>query len=121
MRTPILPLIGLAALLAIGLSHCIATSAQAQLLPPEEFDHPYDGHLMIEHARSEEEVRERCPGGNFPRHALACARVHKYAPMCIIVKVSDDTLRAHGYDPAVVMRHEIAHCNGWPADHKGAR
>jgi hypothetical protein len=26
-----------------------------------------------------------------------------------------------GYDPAVFIRHEIGHCNGWPATHKGAR
>lgn len=113
MRTPILPLIGLAALLAVGLIHC----AWGQSLPPAEFDKPYEGQLMIEHARSESEVREKCPGGNFTGPALACARVHRYAPMCIIVKVSDDVIRAYGYDPALVMRHEIAHCVGWPANH----
>ena len=41
--------------------------------------------------------------------------------LCAIVKVSDDQIRAAGYDPEVFMRHELGHCNGWGSDHKGAR
>ena len=40
---------------------------------------------------------------------------------CAIVKLSDDKVRAEGFDPDVFMRHEIGHCNGWPGTHKGAR
>jgi hypothetical protein len=33
----------------------------------------------------------------------------------------DADIIAAGHLPWVVKRHEIAHCNGWPGDHSGAR
>jgi hypothetical protein len=40
---------------------------------------------------------------------------------CAIVMAPDDVITKAGFPPALVLRHEIAHCNGWPADHRGAR
>ena len=40
---------------------------------------------------------------------------------CTIHIVDDKVIRAAGYEPDVIRRHEIGHCNGWPADHRGAR
>jgi hypothetical protein len=31
-----------------------------------------------------------------------------------------EIVRAAGYIPAIVLRHEIGHCNGWPKEHPGA-
>jgi hypothetical protein len=105
-------------LLAIGLVHC--TAAWAQFLPPAEFDHPYKGPVAIQHARSQDEVRESCRGMKFNLGiALGCSMV--VAGTCLIVKVPDAEIRAHGHDPEVFMRHETGHCNGWPASHVGAR
>ena len=34
-----------------------------------------------------------------------------------IVMLPDYYLNALGYDPLDIFRHELAHCNGWPANH----
>ena len=101
----------------------IATSAYAgpKLLPPEEYDHPYAGKLKTIVVNSQADVRRMCPGIGFNLGtALACTTRHM-DERCTIVVVPDAEIRKAGYDPAFVMRHEIAHCNGWPPDHRGAR
>jgi hypothetical protein len=106
-------------LLAIGLVHCTATSAFGGVLPPEEFDHPFEGPVRIEEVRSQEEVRKSCriPFGQIT--ALGCAKV--VWGTCLIVKVSDEEIMSYSHHPDAFMRHEIAHCNGWPASHPGMR
>jgi len=109
--------------LVITLLPALATVSHAQrgLLPPEEFDHPYDGRIVIQMARDQAEVRELCKGMVFHGPALGCARGRRDFKICYIAKVSDDEIRAAGYDPEHFMRHEIGHCNGWPPSHVGAR
>jgi hypothetical protein len=102
----------------------IASSAQAQgliLLPPEEFDRPFDGRIVIQEARDQDEVRKLCPNIVFTIGALGCAHLIPSIRLCAIVKVSDEQIRAAGHDPEIFMRHEIGHCNSWPAHHPGAR
>ena len=103
--------------MAIGLVHC--TAAWGQFLPPEEFDRPYNGQIFYQLARDQDHVREICRAAFNSGKAPGCSRV--YPDMCIIVKLSNADMRAIGIDPEVFMRHEIGHCNGWPASHKGAR
>jgi hypothetical protein len=59
-----------------------------------------------------------CPGSKFAGFALGCA--HLAAQECKIVLAADSVIIAAGHPPELVKRHEIAHCNGWPADHPGA-
>jgi hypothetical protein len=33
----------------------------------------------------------------------------------------DDVITKAGFPPELIKRHEIAHCNGWPGDHRDAR
>ena len=104
-----------------------ATTSHAQLqhavirppryLPPEEYDYPYKGILVTTVAKNQNEVRKLCPWTPFA--ALGCA--FRYAGGCLIVLANEDTIRAAGEDPDVVRRHEIGHCNGWPAGHPNAR
>ena len=96
----------------------IATEAQAQYLPPPEFDRPYEGRLYYEVVPGQEYVRKACPGAKFGGPALACTIC--FAGICVIVIVSDEEIRAAGHDPDIVRRHEIGHANGWPAHHPGA-
>ena len=109
----------IAVLLAIGLVYC--TVAWAQFLPPEEFDRPFDGRIVIQEARDYDHVRELCPNMVFVMTPLGCSNRIKGVKLCGIVKVSDDQIRAAGHDPAIFMRHEIGHCNGWGPMHLGAR
>jgi hypothetical protein len=98
----------------------LAGSAWAQFLPPEEFDRPFEGRVVIQEAINSEEVRKLCHAV-FTMVPLGCSYRMPSIKWCAIVKVPDDQIRAAGYDPDIFMRHEIGHCNGWPATHKGAR
>jgi hypothetical protein len=93
--------------------------AQLCLLPPEEFDH-YDGPVAYQLARDQDHVRELCRMTFSLGVALACAFRYPNGT-CLIIKVSDDEIRAAGHDPDIVLRHERGHCAGWGADHRGAR
>jgi hypothetical protein len=89
----------------------------AELEPPSQYNHPYDG-LVDERVMPVAEVRVLCtslgashssadasaPGG------VACAWVSD--DTCFIILPDDELAPVDTY-----RRHEIAHCNGWPADH----
>jgi hypothetical protein len=108
--------------LAIAAATPAAATERMRLVPPPEYDHPYKGRwLRIIEAPSQEEVRRMCPETKFHPLIGALACTHRIdANICTIVIVSDSELNRVGFSPDVVRRHEIAHCNGWPADHKGA-
>jgi hypothetical protein len=78
-------------------------------VPPAEFDHPYHGKV-IEQRLSRSQVESLC-------HGPACSWRDKKA-VCHIAIVSD--IR-DGRVVALVRRHELGHCNGWPADHPNVR
>jgi hypothetical protein len=107
--------------LAIVLLLTPICSAWAQFLPPEAFDKPFDGRIVIQEARDYDEARKLCPGMVFTMEPLGCSYRIPAMKLCAIVKVSDEQIRAAGHDPEIFMRHEIGHCNSWPADHRGAR
>jgi hypothetical protein len=89
-------------------------------MPPPEYDRPYDGVLVTTVANSQKQVREWCPDAKFTLGvALACT--HRYPTGCRMVIASDKLLTAAGFPAEMVKRHELAHCNGWPADHPGPR
>ena len=106
-------------LTAIGLL-AITYPAQAQnVIPPEEFDHPYKGELKIFRSSSQDEIKSKCPASIFPYH-LGCGG-RRASGECHILMADDDTIKKYGWTPEIVLRHEIGHCNGWSVDHKGAR
>jgi len=87
----------------------------AELEPPSQYDHPYEG-LVGERLMPVAETRVICdslgashssadaPGG------VACAWVSDNT--CFIILPDDELAPVDTY-----RRHEVAHCNGWPADH----
>jgi hypothetical protein len=87
-------------------------------MPPPEYDHPYPGKLIID-VRSETEVDWWCQFTSTRKPKLTCTLPSAHRDYCHIVTMSDDDMRAFGFDPKVIHRHEIAHCNGWPSDHRG--
>ena len=89
-----------------------------RVLPPAEYDHPYKGQVMKLRKSTIEDVRTSC---KLPlTMGLGCAWLLT-GSTCIIIKATDEVIEAAGYDPEVVLRHETAHCNGWPKDHAGSR
>jgi hypothetical protein len=100
--------------------------------PPPDYDVSYKGVLTIERTQTEDEVRKACPSVANEKRALACALVYgadvnRNMPgyKCHIYMVNDSILKEFGAAGAVfafILRHELAHCNGWPADHpKGTK
>jgi hypothetical protein len=79
------------------------------------------GNLAIWPVKTQQQVRDACPNAKFNLgHALACAWRFPGGETCWIVMVPDDQIKAAGLPVELVKRHEIAHCNGWPGDHRGA-
>jgi hypothetical protein len=97
-----------------------AAVAGERIVPPPEYDHPFAGELTVFTARNQDEVRAACPRTQFPpMGALGCAPYIRPG-RCHIVLAPDADIIKVGFPPELVRRHEIAHCNGWHADHRGA-
>jgi len=93
-----------AAPLAVLLSGCTYV-----LQPPARYDYPFPGTLEV---RSVEQMQaaELC---RFPhrvpwRAGVGCAIIEE--DRCLILLTDKAT--------AEVLRHEIAHCNGWTGEHE---
>ena len=87
------------------------------ILPPLQYDHPYDGKLTIEEVGTVAQLLQVCKLNQ--SWALGCAFVS--AGSCRIVLVKEDVMKEYGWWRSVMLRHEIGHCNGWPGDHPGTR
>jgi len=110
---------GVAALLmATGTAHAVQRNRvvvrqvviPAGLLPPPKYDKPYDGELEIRFFSSAEDVDQACKSAG---EGAGCTRVsddHKY---CRIFLATEDLAKRRGRNYAFVLRHELAHCNGW--------
>jgi hypothetical protein len=80
----------------------------------------------VTYVESQKDIVRLCPKTGFALK-LGCAYMTSpqaadgaYAK-CRVSLVEDGVVRAGGYAPELILQHELAHCNGWPADHAGAR
>ena len=89
------------------------------ILPPKEFDRPYSGDLTVVTAHSQDELKEFCGSAYKPGLTLGCARPGHTS--CRIIMAPEQIIIAGGWTKALMLRHEIGHCNGWGADHAGQR
>ena len=105
---------GLAAVVVATL--CALSPVQAEqhlVLPPLEYDHPYDGELVTVTAESTDEVRVLCPAVPFKSGwPLGCSRLAS-SNRCVVVLAREDIIVAYGWTLDIIKRHEIGHCNGW--------
>jgi hypothetical protein len=92
---------------------------QYMVLPPVEYDRPYDGDLTIKMVPTVEQLHAECNSLNPNPHTLACA--YRRVNSCVIYMVEDAVMRQRGWNTGILLRHEIGHCNGWAADHPGQR
>jgi hypothetical protein len=95
-----------------------ATGDWRATLPPPEFDYEYKGQMIVTKWNDYSLIRHICKDIVPP--AVACSyRTYELdtgKPVsCLII------LGPLVWDDPRTLRHEIAHCNGWGADHKGAR
>jgi hypothetical protein len=89
----------------------LVTTANAQLLPPPGYDHPYAGKLTVVVTKDANEAHWMCKND---KH-YACA--YRDATSCTIYISPDAVIEALGASPERVRLHEIGHCNGWPGNH----
>ena len=84
--------------------------------PPAIYDHAYRGRLSIRQG-SMAEVEHYChtmQGIVSPYRALGCAKVNGNNCFLMIPRIGGPvTASIQGQ----IRRHELAHCNGWAADH----
>ena len=79
-------------------------------LPPPQFDRPYLwGRLLLIQIPDEHDLRLMCNDPEPP--VYACASLT--SSQCIIYHGTEENLVKHGWTLNIVLRHEIAHCNGW--------
>ena len=90
-------------------------------MPPAEYDHSYPGQLYVLE-RPIAEIDEICCGGEpHPTmgRVLACAIPMPDRCIIFLPKVEPGGVSKPQQDR--FRRHEIAHCNGWLADHAGGQ
>jgi hypothetical protein len=78
---------------------------QAEVIPPDEFDHEYAGTMVITRVDAEG-IKTNCPSG---KTKIGCAL--GYGTSCYVFIATDDILGLLPYE--LIYRHERAHCNGW--------
>lgn len=107
-----------AALVLLGACAALsALPARADLsAPPPPYDHPFHGQVAVSVA-TRAEVRSACAAYKVNAYTVACSR-GVINGVCHVLIIADKELQAMGHTRRAVMRHEIGHCNGWPADHR---
>jgi len=112
-----------AAFLGIYLALANTASAgknDAEWNPPARFDHAYSGQLTVRYL-PQKQVVAAC-AKLFAEYKVAakaslvqrgCSAITS-ATSCTVIVI--DKMFALAM-PKAVLRHEIGHCNGWPADH----
>jgi hypothetical protein len=123
-------LVASVALILLPLSAAAQNGTQWDMagLPPIEYDKPFTGKYT--------EIRVGatvmgyvCPKTPFPV-TLGCAvsnikregeGIVTPATECVVYIADDDILARAGWSYDILMRHERAHCHGWPQSHPGAR
>ena len=111
--------VALAILALVLTASAAAADPNFGIVPPKEFDRPYEGELVITVARDQTHLSELCSGTRLPPGSRALACAERTASTCKIFlppRASTDL----DWPLALIVRHEIAHCNGWAWDHPGA-
>ena len=80
-----------------------------ELEPPAQYNRPYNGQV-VERIMPVAEVHALCKSKGASARGVACSWLS--SGTCYIVLPNDEQAPVSTY-----RRHEIAHCNGWPANH----
>src|SRR5262249_30722369 len=82
------------------------------LAPPPRYDKPYEGHLAIKLFASFADLQIACKGAA-GGEVGACAGWSRDRKTCMISAMSEQLAKHEGRNYAFMLRHELAHCNGW--------
>jgi len=85
-------------------------------IPPPEYDHPFNGEVIII------DTNDPAPCRNGDPTVGACTTpVESTGGKCVIRLAKRRVIEAWGVKVEDLIRHETAHCNGWPGSHPGER
>lgn|SRR5262249_6737494 len=84
-------------------------------LPPAQYDKPFEGQLEIQRFSSSEDLLRICKGEGI---GVACSARLADGTKCWMFIATDKIIEKRGYTLAIVLRHELGHCNGWKHDKK---
>jgi hypothetical protein len=84
----------------------LMTQPALALCPPAQWDYPYRGKLTVTHDLGQ--VMARCGPPPFGARVVGCALIGRGTCHVILAPGAGEC----------ALRHEIAHCNGWPRDHR---
>lgn len=90
-----------------------AAMAMAPADIPEKYDHPFPGVIYMMKA-TPDDTHTFCGSPA----AIACTVGHTDKECWVVV--NEKYYLASKYWHDFIIRHERAHCNGWPADHRAA-
>jgi len=107
--------LSLASLLLAG-----TASASPITIPPAQYDHPFHGYLRVI-SLSYWDVNARCGGAQLGARYAACTRPSPDGSYCLMILPQLGTGGVDEDELVALIRHETAHCSGWPADHPGGR
>ena len=91
------------------------------LSPPPKYDKPYEGELEIVFFSNKDDLEGACKELRPGVHA--CARRTLDNKKCRIFASSEEFMKRKGRNYPFMLRHELAHCNGWkhPEDTNGRK
>jgi hypothetical protein len=104
-------------LITLALTSAVFTAAPAHaknvrksILPPSEFDHPYEGKIRV--------IRDTAWSLPCRPRSLSTRLGCAYPPdktddACVIYLAEREEIEEAGYTENTVWRHEVAVCNGW--------
>lgn len=99
-------------------------AAAAPVRPPERYDHAHPALVIVEqdYYKVDPFCRSMFPRSKFPaatdtHRVLGCADIGDGVGPCRIFVPRSGEGRISIEARADIVRHERAHCNGWPADH----
>lgn len=93
----------------VGQPRIITRIIQTGLLPPPKYDKPYDGELEIWFFSNPADVQQAC---NISGGDTGCTKLSDDHKHCWMFLATEDLMKRKG-NYAFVLRHELAHCNGW--------
>jgi hypothetical protein len=88
----------------------VARIIQGSLMPPPQYDKPYDGELEIRLFSTPADLEGACKDINTKAACTYPSLDHK---RCIIHMGTEELIKRKGGSYAFSLRHELAHCNGW--------
>lgn len=103
---------------------CAPGAALAAQAPPAHYDHPHQSLRILERPYYDVDPlcrkifpRARFPAATETHRVLGCAGIGDGVRPCWIIVPKQGERFVMESRRAEIIRHERAHCNGWPGNH----